>query len=163
MRVRDRLISAPVMLITTMLIAACFGPSREKAIENAIEQVKETMEVAFPDLPHPEPYKYQDTGDCALVPGLSSSKETLRYQVELNLPPGDDGIQRQARAIQHWVDKGAVIRTLPYRTGPPSEVNYKGGSIVAFAMQRGERSKVAARPVDFFIVATTPCVPKSEG
>ena len=157
------------LLITCLVlaVAACsgpFGPSRQGAIEQAIEQVKETMRVALPDVPHPEPYKYEDAGDCALVPGLNSTKETLRYQVAVPLPAGDDGAERQARAVRHWVDKGATIRELPYRKGPPSEVNYKGGSIMAFST--GSRPDMSARnrsgQPEFWIVATTPCIPKAE-
>jgi hypothetical protein len=148
------------LIIASVVFSGCFGPNREKAIENAISQVKETMDVAVPDLPHPEPYKYQDAGDCALVPELPSSKETLRYQVQLPLLAGDDGLERQARAVQHWVDKGGTIRTLPYRNGPPNEVDYKGGSIMAFAMQRRGRSNEESGQAEFWIVATTPCIPK---
>src|SRR5687767_13050341 len=121
--------------VLTLLATSCnpLGPSRESGIETAREQVKETMRVALPDIPHPEPYEYEDAGDCALVPGLNSTKETLRYQVEVPLPDGDDGVQRQARAIQHWVDKGATIRELPHRPGPPMEVEYEGGSIMVFS------------------------------
>ncbi|MEP7149262.1 MAG: hypothetical protein ABI857_10295 [Acidobacteriota bacterium] len=149
-------------ILAVLLFSSCsgpFGPSRERAIENAIAQVKETMSVAVPDLQQPEPYKYEGGGDCALVPGLSSSKEMLRYQVEIALPAGDDGLERQARTMQHWVDKGGTIRTLPYPNGPASEVDYKGGSIMAFAMQRG-RTKESTGPTEFLIVASTPCVPK---
>ena len=139
-----------------------FGPSRERGIQTAIEQVKETMRVALPDVTHPEPYEYEDAGDCALVPGLNSTKESLRYQVQVPLPAGDDGVQRQARAIQHWVDKGATIRELPYRPGPPNEVNYEGGSIMAFST--GGRPDMPRRTAhaEFWIVATTPCIPKAE-
>ncbi len=152
--------------LAALLFSSCsgpFGPSRERAIENAIAQAKETMSVAVPDLSQPEPYKYEGGGDCALLPGLSSTKEMLRYQVEIVLPDGDDGLERQARAVQHWVDKGGTIRTLPYNNGPPNEVNYKGGSITAFAMARGQRSNESSGssgPTQFWIVATTPCVPK---
>jgi hypothetical protein len=118
------------------------------------------MRVAFPDLPHPEPYKYEDAGDCALVPGLNSSKETLRYQAEITLPEGDNGIERQALAIKHWVDKGGTIRDLPYRPGPPSEVDYRGGSVMAFSTgSRPGMQRVQGREA-FWIVATTPCIPK---
>jgi hypothetical protein len=126
-----------------------------------MDQVKETMAVALPDLPHPEPEKYQSAGDCALVPGLNSSKETLRYQVQVALPDGDDGVERQAQAIKHWVDKGAEIRNLPYKSGAPSEVKYQGGSIIAFAAPTGARGN-AYGDTSFVIVATTPCVPKAE-
>jgi len=158
-----------IPLITCLLLAlvGCsgpFGPSRQGAIDRAIEQVKETMRVALPDVPHPDPYEYEDAGDCALVPGLNSSKETLRYQVAVPLPPGDNGIERQARAVQYWVDKGGTIRELPYYNGPPSEVNYKGGSIMAFST--GSRPDMSARNQsgrpEFWIVATTPCIPKAE-
>lgn len=138
-----------------------FGPSRERAISDAISQVKETMDVALPDVPHPEPYRYQDAGDCAWVPEMPSSKETLRYQVEVPLPVGDDGLERQAKAVRHWVDKGGEIRVLPYDTGrPPVEVNYRGGSILAFAMPtRGGKDPNLST---FYIVATTPCIAKEE-
>ncbi len=151
-----------ITLALLLFSASCgiFGPSRERAIEDAIAQVKETMGVAIPDLKQPEPYKYEGGGDCALVPGLSSTKEMLRYQVEIGLPAGDDGRERQARAVQHWVDKGGTIRTLPYPNGPPSEVDYKGGSITAFAMNRSGRSNETGGPTQFWIVATTPCIPK---
>lgn len=148
------------------LFIACsagpFGPSRKWAIETAIKQVKETMAIALPDLDHPEPYRYEDAGDCALVPGMTSSRETLRYQVQVHLPHGDDGLDRQANAIKYWVDKGAAIRTLSYDTGrPPAEVEYNGGSILAFAMPRRDRSGATGES-SFYIVATTPCIPKQE-
>src|SRR5687767_15277015 len=113
--------------VLTLLATSCnpLGPSRESGIETAREQVKETMRVALPDVSHPEPYEYEDAGDCALVPGLNSSKETLRYQAEIPLPAGDNGLERQARAVKHWIDKGGSLRKLPYDTGkPPNEVNY---------------------------------------
>src|SRR5262245_10302009 len=105
-----------------LLSVGCFGPSREAAIDRAVEQVEETMDVALPDLPHPEPYRYPDGGDCAWVPGLPSDEETLRYQVEVPLPAGDDGLDRQARAVAHWVQRGGTIRGVPYPNGPPAEV-----------------------------------------
>lgn len=118
------------------------------------------MAIALPDLNHPEPYRYQDAGDCALVPGMNSSKETLRYQVEVPLPYGDKGLHRQANAVKYWVDKGGTIRTLSYDTGrPPAEVSYNGGSIMAFAMPRRDRSGTEGEST-FVIVATTPCIPK---
>ena len=148
------------LLASLVMFAACFTPSREKAIDSAIEQVKETMRVALPDVAHPEPYKYQDAGDCALVPGLNSSRESLRYQAEIKLPPGDNGVARQEKAIQHWVDKGATVRTLSYRPGPPNEVDYKGGRIMAFAMQLPGRMKEPTDSAEFWIVVTTPCISK---
>lgn len=148
------------LVVSVIGFTACLGPSRKGAIDTAIRQVKETMTVAVPDIEHPEPYKYEDAGDCAWVPGLTSTKETLRYQVEVPLPVGDDGRERQARAVQHWVDKGGTIRQLPYQNGPPAEVNYKGGSILAFAMTMKGRNKDPYGPATLYIVATTPCVPK---
>ncbi len=113
--------------------AGPFGPSRETAIRDAIDQSKETMRVAVPDIDHPEPYKYSGAGSCALAPGLNSTRETLRYQAEVPLPAGDDGAERQRRAIQHWIDKGAKPRQLPNKTSA-AEVEYQGGKIHAFAM-----------------------------
>jgi len=150
-------------IVVACVLISCspFGPSRQSAIDDAISQVKETMDVALPDVPHPEPYRYQDAGDCAWVPELPSSKETLRYQVEVPLPSGDNGLERQAKAVRHWVEKGGEIRVLPYDTGrPAAEVNYRGGSILAFAMQtRGGKDP---QSFAFYIVATTPCIPKEE-
>ena len=153
-----------VSLAGFILLSGCsgpFGPSRDGAIEEAIEQVRETMEIALPDIRHPEPYRYEDAGDCALVPGLNSSKETLRYQVEVPLPEGDDGRERQAKALKHWIDKGGEPRKLSYQT-ESHEVNYRGGSIIAFAMPtRGRKSDLPGQS-SFYIVATTPCIPKGE-
>jgi hypothetical protein len=153
-------LSCIVLLTTIISTSGCLRPSRDRAIKDAIKQVKETMDVALPDIPHPEPYKYPDGGDCAWVPELPSSKETLRYQVEVQLPPGDDGHDRQTRAIKHWLDKGATIRELPYSNGPPSEVEYNGGSILAFAMTARGKAQDPQGPSTFYIVATTPCVSK---
>jgi hypothetical protein len=150
-----------VLIMAVIALSACFSPSRDRAIEDAIEQVKETMDVALPDAAHPEPYKYTGGGgDCAWVPELSSSKETLRYQVEVPLTPDDDGIDRQAKAVQHWIDKGGEVRSVPFRKGPPSEVDYRGGSILAFAMPTRGRIPDPQGPSTFYIVATTPCVSK---
>ena len=150
------------IVATALVNYGCFGPSRERAIKEAIQQVKETMDVALPDVPHPDPYKYTGGGgDCAWVPEMTSSKETLRYQVEVPLPAGDDGRERQTRAIQHWLDKDGKLRNVPYRNGPPSEVDYKGGSILAVAMPtRGAKDQQNSST--FYIVATTPCVSKEE-
>jgi hypothetical protein len=150
-------------VITCTALTACFGPSRDRAIKEAIRNVKETMDVALPDVAHPEPYKYTGGGgDCAWVPEMTSSKETLRYQVEVPLPAGDDGIARQDRAFKHWVDKGGTIRRLSSQNEPPAEVDYRGGSILAFAMPTRGRIQDPKGPVTFYIVATTPCVPKED-
>src|SRR5688572_1342189 len=158
----SRIVFAIAVITMASACSGPFGPSRERAIAAAKDQVNETMRIALPDVPHPEPYEYEDAGDCALVPGLNSSKETLRYQVKITLAPGDDGQARQATAVQHWVGKGAQVRDLPYRSGPPAEVNYQGGSIMAFAMQQRGRSNEAVGTVEFWIVATTPCIPKAD-
>jgi hypothetical protein len=153
----------PVLIIASIALAGCSGRSRGRAIKEAIQNVKETMDVALPDIVHPEPYKYTGGGgDCAWVPEMTSSKETLRYQVEVPLPVGDDGHERQARAVQHWIAKGGKLRTLPYPNGPPSEVDYDGGSILAFAMTTRGRTQDPKGPATFYIVATTPCVPKED-
>ena len=145
------------IIFISVILAGCYGPDRESSIKAAIEQVKETMEIGVPELPH------EGRGDCALVPGLNSTNETLRYQAEVPLPPGDDGVLRQARVIDHWVAKGAKIRHLSYKTGPPNEVEYRGGRIMAFAMTlRGSARAGESAPYGFYIVATTPCVPKVE-
>jgi hypothetical protein len=154
-----------ILISLTMVIAlsACLGPSRERAVKDAIQQVKETMDVALPDIAHPEPYKYMGGGgDCAWVPEMTSSKETLRYQVEVPLPEGDDGRDRQAKAVQHWIDKGGKLREVPYRQGPAAEVDYRGGSILAFALTTRRRKEDPEGMATFYIVATTPCVPKEE-
>lgn len=136
--------------------------TREDAIERAIDQAKETMRVAIPDVPHPEPQKYEDSGDCAWVPGLNSTKETLRYQARILLPPGDDGLERQARAIKYWTEKGATVRDLPYRTGPPAEVEYRGGRIMAFTLPGYLRGGTSDGNFTFHVSVTTPCIPKAE-
>jgi hypothetical protein len=161
-----RLLELKVVLVpitVVIVLSACLGPSRERAIKDAIQQVKETMDVAVPDVTHPEPYKYTGGGgDCAWVPEMTSSKETLRYQAEVPLPVGDDGRDRQVRAVQHWLDKGGKLRTVPYRQGPASEVDYDGGSILAFAMTTRRRKEDPEGLATFYIVATTPCVAKEE-
>src|SRR5258706_7064384 len=112
-----KMILVAIMAVTSL--SACLVPSRERAIKDAIQNVKETMDVAVPDVVHPEPYKYTGGGgDCAWIPEITSSKETLRYQAEVPLPVGDDGRDRQARAVQHWIDKGGKLRDVPYRQGP---------------------------------------------
>ena len=152
-----------VPLAVVIVLSACLGPSRERAIKDAIQQVKETMDVALTDMTHPEPYKYTGGGgDCAWVPELPSSKETLRYQAEIALPPGDDGRERQARAVQHWIDKGGTLRSVPYVNGPAREVDYRGGSILAFAMPTRGQKPAESTQTSFYIVATTPCVSKEE-
>ena len=93
---------------------------------------------------------------------MNSSKETLRYQAEVPLPVGDDGRDRQARAVKHWIDKGGKLRTLPYANGPASEVDFGGGSILAFAMPTRGRTQDPHGGSTFYIVATTPCVPKED-
>jgi hypothetical protein len=156
--------SITLSLITVVIVlSACFGPSRERAIKDAIQQVKETMDVALPDVSHPEPYKYMGGGgDCAWVPEMTSSKETIRYQAEVPLPLGDDGRGRQVRAVQYWIDKGGKLREVPYRQGPASEVDYNGGSVLMFAMTTRRRKEDPDGVATFYIVATTPCVTKEE-
>jgi hypothetical protein len=136
--------------------------TREEAIERAVDQVKETMRVAIPDMPHPEPHKYEDSGDCAWVPGLNSTKETLRFQAKVLLPPGDNGLERQANALQYWIEKGATVRDLPHRTGPPAEVEYRGGRIMAFPLPGHLRGGTPDGNFTFHVSATTPCIPKAE-
>ncbi len=148
------------MALVTLLSGCLFGPSRERAIKDAILHVKETMDVALPDVAHPEPYKYEDAGDCAWVPELPSSKESLRYQVEVPLPDGDDGHARQERAAKHWIEKGGKLRTMPHQSVAAAEVDYDGGSILVFAMpDRRTKPGEQGRSM-FYIVATTPCIAK---
>lgn len=155
---------AGAAMIANIALTACItSTGRERATKNAIEAVKETMAVAVPELTHPEPYLYTGGGgDCAWVPGWNSSNEILSYQAELTLPAGDDGVDRQARAIKHWTDKGAEIRELPHRTGPPSEVVYGGGRIVVFAMRERGRIQDPNAPAAFYVSVSTPCVPKDQ-
>ena len=157
----SRSLSAAVIALS--ICGACsLVVSREDAIGRAVDQVRESMRVGMPDLPHPTPYEYQDRGDCAWVPGLNSTKETLTYQVEVPLPLGDNGLERQARVVRHWTNKGAAVRDLPYRNGPPAEVEYRGGRIMAFPLLRHGRGRGSDDSFTFHILATTPCVLKAQ-
>lgn len=152
-----------ILLIAVSIVAiGCGSPSRETAIKQAIDNVKETMAIALPDLPHPEPFQHSGKSECSFVPGMPSSTEALIFQVETQLPPGDDGLVRQAKALQHWVDKGGEFRSLPHLPGPPNEVNYDGSSIMVFALVGREvMARNGSGPITFHIQVKTPCVKKT--
>lgn len=152
-----------VMLFAAIGGAACgFSPSREEIVKEAIAQVRETMTIALPDMPHPEPVRGPRNSDCSLVPGMVSHNEMLTYEIEVPLPAGDDGRIRQKNAIQYWVDKGAAIRVLPYDNGPPNEVNYRGGSISAFPLETRRGESGPGGPIRFIVFAKTPCIAKEK-
>lgn len=156
-----RRVAIAALAAAVVLTACVLDRDRERAIKKAVEHVKETMSAAAPEMAHPEPYFSGASGQCSL-PGWSSSKEKLRYQAEVPLSAGDDGLARQARALRYWLDKGGELYQTSTGDIPPQQVDHEGGSISVYVSLASDRLEGphAARILN--IVATTRCVPKEE-